>query len=67
MYIHGYESPWQKGTYFTSTKIRTHNHPISKQMYNQFKQFMFRDNSYKSRIISSLIMIKQFVIKIINN
>jgi len=29
-----------------------------------FNQFMFRDNSYNSRIILSLIMVKHFIIKI---
>jgi len=41
-----------------STKVQTHNHPISKQAYNRF---MFPDNSYKSMIILSLIMIQPFI------
>jgi len=46
-----------------STKVRTHNHSILKQLHNQFNQFMFHDNFYKSSIILSLIMIKYIIIK----
>jgi len=47
-----------------TTKVQTHNHADVKLMHNQF---MFHDNSYKSRIILSLIMFKHIIIKIINN
>ena len=40
--------------------VRIHNQSISKQLYNQF---IFHDNSYKSRIILSLIMIKHIINK----
>jgi len=45
------------------TKAQTHNHAKVKSMHNQFNQIMFRNNSYKSRVILSLIIIKHFMIK----
>jgi len=44
-------------------KVWTHAHIITIQLHNQFNQFMIRDNSYKSRIVLSLIMFKRLLLK----
>jgi len=51
---------------FDYTKIWTHNHANVQINAQSFNQFMFRDNSYNSMIMLSLIMI-QHIIKIIIN
>jgi len=56
----------KKKVYFMSTKIRTHNHANVKSIHNQFNQFMFHDNSYKSRILLSLNTIN-YIIKNMHN
>jgi len=66
--IHAKKIFWQKKRKLSLRlprfKLTTMQMSVNAQSFNQF---MFRDNSYNSRIILSLIMIKHFIIKIIIN